>query len=85
MIEHESSIKEVLGAMPRQSFRDGGVYNWGPEGNKARAVYLAATRGRTFDPTCPNCESDLITVLLHVIGKKIQDLPSLTGVQYVQS
>lgn len=52
-------IREVLAAMPDQQVKDGGSVLWGPEGNKARAVHLAARFGHRFDPHCKSCESDL--------------------------
>ncbi len=57
-------IRQVLGAMPAgQVIRDGGRVDWGPVGNKSRAVYIAARLGHTFDPNCTSCESDLFYVL----------------------
>ena len=43
-------IREVLAAMPDQQVKDGGSVQWGPDGNKARAVHLAARFGHRFDP-----------------------------------
>ena len=60
------AVKEVLAAMPEQEWKDGGAVNWGPPGNKARAVYLAARLGHTFDPHCTSCESDLYHVLKYL-------------------
>ena len=53
------AAREVLSAMPDQEWRDGGRVDWGPEGNKARALYLAAVAGHVYDPDCLSCESDL--------------------------
>lgn len=58
------SIREILAAMPRaQMARPGHPLEWGPEGNKARAIYLAATLGHSFDPNCTSCDFDLYMVL----------------------
>ena len=59
-------IREVLTAMPDQQVKDGGSVLWGPEGNKARAVHLAARFGHRFDPHCKSCESDLYHVLKYL-------------------
>ncbi len=60
-------IREVLDAMPPgQSVRDGARVEWGPPGNKSRAVYLAARLGHTFDPHCKSCESDLYHTLKYL-------------------
>lgn len=64
------SIKEVLADMPEQPFVDGGTYNWGPHGNKSRAVYLASVLGHNFDINCPNCESDLLLVLRNHVKRE---------------
>jgi len=66
-IDTASSIAEVLSAMPPQEVRDGGSVLWGPEGNKARALYLAALMGHVFDPNCTSCESDLVALLKYSI------------------
>lgn len=59
---------EVLAAMPRgQVFQDGGRVEWGPEGNKDRARYLAARLGHTFQPNCTSCDSDLWLVLMNAV------------------
>ncbi len=60
-------IREVLTAMPDQQVKDGGSVLWGPEGNKARAVHLAARFGHRFDPHCKSCESDLYHTLKHLV------------------
>lgn len=60
-------IHEVLSAMPPQEVRDGGSVLWGPDGNKARAVYLAARFGHVFKPTCRSCESDLWLTLKLIV------------------
>ena len=62
-----SDIAEILAAMPVQSVRDAGPVEWGPEGNKARAVYAAARLGHQFDVTCRSCESDLYFVLRNAV------------------
>lgn len=59
-------IREVLAAMPDQQVKDGGSVLWGPEGNKARAVHLAARFGHRFDPHCKSCESDLYHTLKYL-------------------
>lgn len=59
-------IREVLAAMPDQQVKDGGSVLWGPEGNKARAVHLAARFGHRFYPHCKSCESDLYHVLKYL-------------------
>lgn len=57
-------INEVLSAMPSgQRWKEGGAVEWGPPGNKDRALYLAARIGHTFDPNCKSCDSDLWLVL----------------------
>lgn len=59
-------IREVLAAMPDQQVKDGGSVLWGPDGNKARAVHLAARFGHLFDPRCKSCESDLFHTLKYL-------------------
>lgn len=59
-------IREVLTAMPDQQVKDGSSVQWGPEGNKARAVHLAARFGHRFDPHCKSCESDLYHTLKYL-------------------
>ena len=63
----KTRIQEVLAAMPKQEWRDGGPVEWGPEGNKARALHLAATLGHLFDKDCKSCESDLWLVLKNAV------------------
>lgn len=60
-------IRDVLAAMPDQQVKDGGSVLWGPDGNKARAVHLAARFGHRFDPHCKSCESDLFHVLKYLV------------------
>lgn len=63
----KAAIREVLAVMPAgQQVRDGHRMQWGPPGNKSRAVYLAARLGHTFDPHCTSCESDLYHVLKYL-------------------
>lgn len=57
-------IAEVLAAMPPgQQWRDGMRVDWGPPGNRDRAVHLAARLGHVFNPRCRSCDSDLWMVL----------------------
>jgi len=64
----KAAIREVLAAMPAgQQVRDGHRLQWGPPGNKARAIALAARLGHTFNPTCQSCEADLYHVLRHTV------------------
>ncbi len=60
-------IKQVLADIPPQQWREGGSVQWGPEGNKARAIHLAARLGHSFDPHCLSCESDLWLVLINAV------------------
>lgn len=62
------AVKEVLAAMPEQEWRDGGRVDWGPEGNKARALYLAAVAGHTdYQPDCNNCDRHLLAVMQSLV------------------
>ena len=54
----KARIREVLADMPAQP-RGRSPVQWGPPGNKARAIHLAARLGKVFDPNCTSCESDL--------------------------
>ena len=58
-----TAAREILQAIPEQNVVDGGRVDWGPEGTKARALYVAALNGHHFDPKCVSCESDLWRVL----------------------
>ena len=58
-----TAAREILQAIPEQNVVDGGRVDWGPEGTKARALYVAALKGHHFDPKCTSCESDLYYVL----------------------
>lgn len=57
------AVREVWGLIPAQVVRDGARVNWGPEGTKARSVYLAALMWHHFDAGCTSCESDLYYVI----------------------
>lgn len=58
-----TAAKEIMKAIPEQKVVDGGRVDWGPEGTKARALYVAALEGHHFDPKCTSCESDLYYVI----------------------
>ena len=58
-----TAAREILQAIPEQNVVDGGRVDWGPEGTKARALYVAALKGHHFDPKCTSCESDLYYVI----------------------
>lgn len=59
----KARIREVWQAIPAQDVRDGKRVDFGPPGNKARAIYLAGRIGYTFNPDCKSCESDLWHVI----------------------
>lgn len=61
------AIREVWSRIPAQEVRDGGRVDFGPEGNKDRAVYIAALMGHQFDPKCSSCESDLYHVIKNAV------------------
>lgn len=63
----KASIREVLSAMPDSNWQDGRTYDWGPEGNKVRALHLAARLGHIFEKDCLSCESDLLLVLKNAV------------------
>lgn len=65
-IDIQQSIREVLADMPDQP-RGRNPVQWGPPGNKARALYLAALMGKAFDPDCKSCESDLWDELIEAV------------------
>jgi hypothetical protein len=61
---------EILAAMG--STTPGAKLDWGPAGNKARAIYLAARMGHHFDPKCSSCEGDLLAVVRYASKPRVQ-------------
>ena len=58
-----STIEEILSAIRTKEVKDGTRIDWGPDGNRDRAMYQAALLGHRFDPKCQSCDSDLYFVL----------------------
>lgn len=59
-------VLEVLGAIPEQHMAAGRPIDWGPPGNKDRALALAAMNGNSFEPSCTSCDFDLWVTLRHI-------------------
>lgn len=68
--ELQSTALEVLGAMGTTT--PGAKLDWGPAGNKSRAIYIAARMGHQFDPKCSSCEGDLLAVVRYASKPRVQ-------------
>jgi hypothetical protein len=60
-------IREVLSRVPDQFMEPGRPIEWGPYGNKERAILQARFAGHEYDVNCKDCDFDLWTVLRSLI------------------
>lgn len=68
--ERRRILDEIVAAMPAQQPPLGHRPDWGTDGNRHRAYYLAACWGFSRNPKCLSCDADVWDHLRQFIPSK---------------